>query len=79
MSLLLSLLNFSSIISIFSFVLADNKSIGGHLLDFKIEEATVYLQPFTSIEQHLPIDNQEFLNKDLDIADMHDQIQKAEG
>ena len=59
--------------------LADNKSIGGHLLDFKIEEATIYLQPFTSIEQHLPIDNQEFLNKDLDIADMHDQIQKAEG
>lgn len=59
--------------------LADNKSIGGHLLDFKIKEATVYLQPFTTIEQHLPMENQEFLNKDLDIADMHDQIQKAEG
>ncbi len=59
--------------------LADNKSIGGHLLDFNIKEATVYLQPFTTIEQHLPMDNQEFLNKDLDIADMHDQIQKAEG
>lgn len=59
--------------------LADNKSVGGHLLDFKIKEATVSLQPFTTIEQHLPMDNQEFLDKDLDISDMHDQIQKAEG
>lgn len=31
------------------------------------------------IDQHLPLDNQEFLDKDLDIADMHDQIKKAEG
>lgn len=59
--------------------LADDKSIGGHLLDFKIKDATVYLQPFTTIEQHLPMDNQEFLDKDLDISDMHDQIKKAEG
>ena len=59
--------------------LADDKSIGGHLLNFDVSEATVYLQPFTTIDQHLPLDNQEFLDKDLDIADMHDQIKKAEG
>ena len=59
--------------------LADDKSIGGHLLDFKLKKATISLQPFTTIDQHLPLDNQEFLNKDLDIADMHDQIKKAEG
>ena len=59
--------------------LADNKSIGGHLLDFKVKQVTVNLQPFTTIEQHLPLDNQEFLDKNLDIADMQDQIKKAEG
>lgn len=59
--------------------LADDKSIGGHLLDFKVKQAIVNLQPFTTIEQHLPLDNQEFLDKNLDIADMHDQIKRAEG
>ncbi len=59
--------------------LADDKSIGGHVLGFDVKNATVYLQPFTTVEQHLPLDNQEFLDKDLDIADMHDQIKKAEG
>ena len=59
--------------------LADDRSIGGHLLDFKVAEATVSLQPFTTIEQHMPLDNQEFLDKDLNISDMHEQIQKSEG
>lgn len=59
--------------------LADDKSIGGHVLNFDVSEAKVYLQPFTMINQYLPLDNQEFLDKDLDIADMHDQIKKAEG
>ena len=29
--------------------LADDKSMGGHLLDFEIEQATVQLQPFATI------------------------------
>lgn len=59
--------------------LADDKSMGGHLLDFEIEQATVQLQPFATIEQHFPVADQEFLEKDLAIADLHAQIKQAEG
>ena len=59
--------------------LADDKSMGGHLLDFEIEQATVQLQPFATIEQHFPVADQEFLAKDLAIADLHAQIEQAEG
>lgn len=59
--------------------LADDHSMGGHLLDFTVTEAEVELQPFATVEQHFPVADQEFLEKDLAIADLHAQIERAEG
>lgn len=59
--------------------LSDEKDFGGHLLDLKVKDAKVKLQPFETVEQHFPADDPEFLNKDLDVSDMHAQIKEAEG
>ena len=59
--------------------LDDAKKMGGHILGFELDEATVYLQPFATIEQHLPVDNQEFMEHQADLESMGQQIKSAEG
>ena len=58
--------------------LNDAKKMGGHILGFEIDQAQVYLQPFATIEQHLPIDNQEFMEHQADLESMGQQIKSAE-
>ncbi|MBD5068805.1 acetolactate decarboxylase [Ligilactobacillus apodemi] len=59
--------------------LATDHTIGGHLLDFKVANAQVELQPFATVEQHFPDEDQEFLAADIDLSDLHAQIEQAEG
>lgn len=58
--------------------LNDAKKMGGHILGFEIDQAQVYLQPFATIEQHLPVDNQEFMEHQADLESMGQQIKSAE-
>lgn len=58
--------------------LNDTKTLGGHLLDFTVKEAELTLQPFASVEQHFPLDNQEFMEKEFDLEKMNEEIQRSE-
>lgn len=55
-----------------------DKTMGGHLLNFTLDEATVYLQPFASVNTHLPIENEDFLNTHFDLSSMKEEIEGAE-
>ena len=61
-----------------SHFLADDHSIGGHVLDFKVKSAKLYLQIFDTLEQHLPVDNQEYMNYDFKDEDVDGSIETAE-
>ncbi|KRM92096.1 acetolactate decarboxylase [Liquorilactobacillus cacaonum] len=58
--------------------LADDHSIGGHVLDFKIKEGAVGIQVFDTLEQHLPITNTEFMEHDFSKDDVASAIAEAE-
>ncbi|MHC9533392.1 acetolactate decarboxylase [Dellaglioa sp. BT-FLS60] len=58
--------------------LSDKKEMGGHILDYHLENGTVELQPFSSIEQHLPIENEDFLKNEMNVKKLQDAINLAE-
>lgn len=58
--------------------LNDDHSLGGHLLDFKVSEGTLTIQPFESVEQHFPLDNDEFMGHDFELGEMDSQIRHSE-
>lgn len=59
--------------------IADDLSIGGHVLDFKITEGLLYKQVFDTLEQHLPVESQEFMDHDFaKDGDIGELISKAE-
>ncbi|MCF6515423.1 acetolactate decarboxylase [Lactobacillus sp. S2-2] len=57
--------------------LADDLSMGGHILDFKMESGYVNGQKLYKLEQDLPKD-EEYLNHDFSNDDIEDAIGKAE-
>lgn len=58
--------------------LADDHTFGGHLLEFGSASGTVTIQQFDTLEQHLPVNNQEFSNFDFSGHDILGDIHKAE-
>ncbi|MDN2454456.1 acetolactate decarboxylase [Lactobacillus sp. UCMA15818] len=58
--------------------LADDHSIGGHILDFKIAEGTISVQQFDTLEQHLPVTDKEFMKHDFSKDDIAKAIADAE-
>lgn len=58
--------------------LSDENKMGGHILDYHLKNGVVSLQPFSSIEQHFPIENEAFLKNEIDIEKLHDEINIAE-
>ncbi|MBZ2405822.1 acetolactate decarboxylase [Liquorilactobacillus hordei] len=58
--------------------LADDHLFGGHTLDFKITEGTVSIQQFDTLEQHLPVDDKEFMGHDFSKDDIAKVIAEAE-
>lgn len=58
--------------------LNDAHNLGGHLLDYKIKEAKVYLQVFESVETHFPVENEDFMKEEFDIDSLRASISSAE-
>lgn len=58
--------------------LNDAHSMGGHVLDFKIKNGQLTIQPFASVEQHFPLDNSEFMEHDFDLTQMDSEIRISE-
>src|SRR5699024_11363044 len=56
----------------------DVHTLGGHLLDYKIKEAKVYLQVFESVETHFPVENEDFMKEEFDIDSLRASISSAE-
>lgn len=58
--------------------LSDKKDFGGHVLDFIVENGTVEWQTMETLEQHFPIENQTFMESDIDYGNLLDEIEEAE-
>lgn len=59
--------------------LDDAKSFGGHVLDFTLTEGKVTVEPFATVEQHFPLQDEAFLAEQIESAELQAQIQQAEG
>jgi len=58
--------------------LSVDHQLGGHLLGFEIDQATVKLQPFANLKVHLPIDNAAYLQENFDNQAIDSAINTAE-
>lgn len=58
--------------------LNDNKTMGGHLLDFTVSEGSLAIQPFASVEQHFPLEDQEFMQHNFELSKMDSEIRHSE-
>lgn len=58
--------------------LSDAHDFGGHVLDFGSATGDVKLQQFDTLEQHLPVNNQDYMNFDFSDWDILGDIHKAE-
>lgn len=58
--------------------LSQDHQLGGHLLGFDIDQATVKVQHFANFQVHLPIDNEAYLQEQFDNATIDQAINKAE-
>lgn len=58
--------------------ISEDKTVGGHLLDFELSAGKISLQPFETLTQHFPVDNQEFMSHDFEKDDIASAIDYAE-
>ncbi|WP_436854449.1 acetolactate decarboxylase [Staphylococcus caeli] len=56
----------------------DDTSFGGHVLDFEMNHGTVALSNIETLEQHFPVNNQTFLETDIDYTRISEDITEAE-
>lgn len=56
----------------------DHKSVGGHVLDFEMNHGIVELSNIETLEQHFPVNNQTFLEADIDYSNVEEDIKEAE-
>jgi len=56
----------------------DEKSFGGHVLDFELNHGSVDLSNIETLEQHFPVENQTFLETDIDYTRISEDITEAE-
>ncbi|MBL3531316.1 acetolactate decarboxylase [Companilactobacillus zhachilii] len=59
--------------------LSDAHDFGGHVLGFGGVTGNVTLQQFDTLEQHLPVNNKDYMNYDFSDWDILGDIHKAEG
>ncbi|MGX7051972.1 acetolactate decarboxylase [Leuconostoc palmae] len=59
--------------------LSDDKKFAGHMLDFEAENISGTLQIFDSFIQHLPIENPEFRDMQLELEGLNAGIEASEG
>ncbi|MGQ5218214.1 acetolactate decarboxylase [Staphylococcus equorum] len=55
-----------------------NKTFGGHVLDFEFNSGSVEISNIETLEQHFPVNNDEFLETDIDYSSVHEDIKEAE-
>ncbi|MGN1407025.1 acetolactate decarboxylase [Lactobacillus sp.] len=58
--------------------LSDNHQLGGHILDMAVKDGELTIQPFANFNLHLPVDNSDFLKKQIDTDQLNAQIRQAE-
>ncbi len=58
--------------------LSKDHQLGGHLLGFEVEQATLKVQHFADFHVHLPIDNEAYLQEQFDNETIDHAINKAE-
>lgn len=51
---------------------------GGHVLDFTLEDASVEWQTMETIEQHFPVENDVFMQAELENEQLHKEMDEAE-
>ncbi|CDR25740.1 acetolactate decarboxylase [Staphylococcus schweitzeri] len=56
----------------------DDRNFGGHVLDFEVEDVKVEIQNMETFEQHFPIQDEDFINANIDYKDIADEIREAE-
>ncbi|UQS83195.1 acetolactate decarboxylase [Bombilactobacillus thymidiniphilus] len=61
-----------------SHFLADDLSIGGHVLDFTVEQAAVTVQIFDTLQQHLPVGDIDYMQHDFSADNVAQDISTAE-
>lgn len=61
-----------------SHFMADGHDFGGHILDFDSVSGNVGFQQFSSLEQHLPVDSEHFMNHDFSNDDILGAIHASE-
>ncbi|AKP63951.1 alpha-acetolactate decarboxylase [Levilactobacillus koreensis JCM 16448] len=59
--------------------LADDHTFGGHLLDFTAVTGDVSIQLFSTLEQHLPVDNDDYRQHDFAKDNIKEDVHQAEG
>lgn len=59
--------------------LADDRSIGGHVLDAVLERGEIHTQVFDTLMQHLPVDNPQYRGHDFSQDNVGEAIARAEG
>lgn len=43
----------------------DNRSYGGHVLDFEVDDVVIEIQNFETFQQHFPVNNETFVKTKL--------------
>lgn len=56
----------------------EDRTFGGHVLDFEMNSGSVELSNIETLEQHFPVNNQAFLDTDIDYSTIDEDIKEAE-
>ena len=58
--------------------ISDDRTFAGHVLDFEVAAGEVELMELAEFRQHFPIDNQDYLQREIDVAKIAKDIESAE-
>ncbi|MFR3361120.1 MAG: acetolactate decarboxylase [Enterococcus canintestini] len=58
--------------------ISDDHKFGGHVLDFTIDKGKVELMELAEFRQHFPTENPDYLEKEIEISKIADDIKEAE-
>lgn len=58
--------------------LSTDKTFGGHVLDYTIQEGLAEWQTIETLEQHFPVENDEFMKSEIDYSNLEEDIETSE-
>ncbi|MGX7419467.1 acetolactate decarboxylase [Carnobacterium gallinarum] len=59
--------------------ISEARDFGGHVLDFVLAEGSIEVETIETLEQHFPTHNASFMEAEFDDANLHAEIEAAEG